>query len=81
MFFSFIVDLYLLHLISILCWFGDSLAPPPLVIHLELVSFTGEQCDHCSYRYNATVMIISPDEGLRSLPRRSLYQPSSWMRS
>uniref|UniRef100_A0A0D3AXB9 RPW8 domain-containing protein n=1 Tax=Brassica oleracea var. oleracea TaxID=109376 RepID=A0A0D3AXB9_BRAOL len=59
----------------------DSLAPPPLVFHLELVSFTGEQCDHRSYRYNATVMIISPDEGLRSLPRRSLYQPSSWMRS
>ncbi|KAF3541579.1 hypothetical protein F2Q69_00024915 [Brassica cretica] len=44
------------------CWFGDSLAPPPLVIHLELVSFTGEQCDRRSYRYNATVMIISPDE-------------------
>ncbi|KAL0750297.1 hypothetical protein Bca101_032300 [Brassica carinata] len=64
MFFSFIVDLYLLHLISILCWFGDSLAPPPLVIHLELVSFTEEQCDHRSYRYNATVMIISPDEAI-----------------
>ncbi|KAG2297012.1 hypothetical protein Bca52824_043681 [Brassica carinata] len=34
---------------------------------------------HSLHQRITTVMIISPEEGLRSLPRRSLYQPSSWL--
>ncbi|KAF3498614.1 hypothetical protein DY000_02057957 [Brassica cretica] len=39
-----------------------------------LLQHTGDPCLE-RRRFFTTVMIISPEEGLRSLPRRSLYHP------
>ncbi|KAF3505723.1 hypothetical protein F2Q69_00004968 [Brassica cretica] len=41
---------------------------------LESSQSTGDPCLE-RRRFFTTVMIISPEEGLRSLPRRSLYHP------